>query len=85
MCVCVCVCVCLCVSTMGSQEGVCVCVCVSVCPPWAARRVCVCVCVSTVGSVGQSDLEVGLAELDRHHLPEFTSPGLLVEGTLDHC
>ena len=43
------------------------------------------VCVSTVGSVGQSDLEVGLAELDRHHLPKFTSPGLLVEGTMDHC
>ena len=72
---------CVCVSTMGSQEGEGVCVCVHHGQPGG----CVCVCVSTVGSVGQSDLEVGLAELDRHHLPEFTSPGLLVEGTMDHC
>ena len=44
--------------------------------------VCVCVCVSTVGSVQQSALEVGLAELECHRLPKFTSPGLLVEWTV---
>ena len=44
--------------------------------------VCVCVCISTVGSVQQSALEVGLAELECHRLPKFTSSGLLMEWTV---
>ena len=60
---------------MRVRVRVCVCACVCVC-------VRVCACIPTMGSVEQSALEVGLAELECHRLPRFTSPGLLLEGTV---